>query len=513
MSSEAGQRRLSVKELLFAVLSGAVLALAFPPFRTGFLAYVGLVPLFLLIEDGRPRGGFLVGFIAGVALHLGALYWISGITVAGMLFSVLLLSTFLGIFTLLLNALIRRLGARAIWAAPFLWTAVEYLRSQGDLGFPWTALGNTQTYYPSLIQFATVTGVYGVSFWIVGLNIIIVHLLRARRDLRRVGVCVAALAALLFVPYVYGRAVMPDRELADDLRIAVVQPNIPPEVKWKDQNGVRISFETLERITREASCYAPDLVVWPETATPCYLRLRTGYRRIVQGLSDSLGVPILTGAPDRDMDTREAYNSAFLFSPGETTLQRYSKIHLVPISERVPFRDALPFLGRIKWEVLETGDWGQAFFSRGKEWTVFRHPKGAFSVLICFESIFPDLVRKFVRRGARFLVNITNDAWFGRSSAPYQHARAVVFRAVENRIAIARSANTGVSMFVDPYGRTFQTTGIFHPALLIGSLPLRTEETFYTRYGNLFSLGCIVTSVLVLGLGLGLYRFTASRRE
>ena len=213
------------------------------------------------------------------------------------------------------------------------------------------------------------------------------------------------------------------------------------------------------------------------------------------------------------MDTREAYNSAFLFSPGETTLQRYNKINLVPISERVPFRDALPFLGRIKWEVLETGDWGQAFFSRGKEWTVFRHPKGAFSVLICFESIFPDLVRKFVRRGARFLVNITNDAWFGRSSAPYQHARAVVFRAVENRIAIARSANTGVSMFVDPYGRTFQTTGIFHPALLIGSLPLRTEETFYTRYGNLFSLGCIVTSVLVLGLGLGLYRFTASRRE
>jgi len=487
-------RGFSLRELLFAALSGAALALAFPPFRTGFLAYAALVPLFLLLEDGRPRGGFLSGFAVGIVFHAGALYWIGGITVAGMLFSILLLSTFFGIFTLLLNVLTRRFGARAMWAAPFLWTAVEYLRSQGELGFPWTALGNTQTYYPSLIQYSTITGVYGVSFWIVALNVAVLRLIRADRSRRRLAVWAAVPVALFLVPYVYGRTEIPDRELSGDLRIAVVQPNIPPELKWRDPNGVRISFEALEQMTVEASRQTPDLVVWPETATPCYLRLRARYRSIVQGLADSLSVPILTGAPDYDVRTQEAYNAAFLFSPGEKRLQQYNKINLVPISERVPFRDRLPFLGGIKWEVLETGDWGQAFFSRGTDRTVFRHPKGVFSVLICFESIFPGHVRKFARQGAQVLVNITNDAWFGRSSAPHQHARVAVFRAVENRIAIARSANTGVSMFVDPYGRTFGTTEIFHPALRIRSLPLRSEETFYTRNGNLFSLGCTIIS-------------------
>ena len=515
MSNDTKRRGLSPKELLFAALSGAVLALAFPPLKTGFLAYAALVPLFLLIEDGRPRGGFLAGFAVGVVFHAAALYWIGGITVAGMLFAILLLSTFLGVFALLLNVLTRRFGARAMWAAPFLWTAVEYLRSQGELGFPWTALGSTQTYYPSLIQFATITGVYGVSFWIVTLNVVALRLIRAYRNRRRSIVWGVVLAALFAVPYTYGRMEIPDRELPGDLKIAVVQPNIPPEMKWRDSNGLEISFEALERMTVEASQYTPDLVVWPETATPCYLRLRARYRGIVQELADSLQIPILTGAPDYDVRTQNAYNAAFLFSPGERRLQQYNKINLVPISERVPFRDLLPLLGKIKWDVLETGNWGQAFFSRGTEWTVFQHPRGPFSVLICFESIFPDLVRKFARGGARFLVNITNDAWFGRSSAPHQHARAAVFRAIENRIGIARSANTGVSMFVDPYGRTFETTRIFTPALRIGSLPLRAEETFYTRYGNLFSLGCTLISAgaLLAALILRLRRTGDHRRE
>ena len=205
---------------------------------------------------------------------------------------------------------------------------------------------------------------------------------------------------------------------------------------------------------------------------------------------------MLTGAPHAN------YNAAFFVQPGATTLPSYAKMHLVPFGERTPYRDAIPLLRDIDWTRL-TGDLGPAEFARGTEHAVFAHPRHPFAVLICFESIFPDLVRQHVAAGARVLVNITNDSWFGRSAGPYQHALINAMRAVENRTAIARSATTGISLFIDPFGRTYEATDLFTPAVAVATVPVGQPATFYTRHGDIFAWSCLL---VVLGAFVARFR-------
>ncbi|MCK4590916.1 MAG: apolipoprotein N-acyltransferase [Candidatus Latescibacteria bacterium] len=482
------------RNFILSTASGALLALAFPPLGLGFIAYVGLAPFFLLFPQSEHKDALLYGFVAGLVFNAGTVYWICWATIAGGLFSVFFLSLFFMLFALLLNLVTQVWGIKGLLLAPFLWTAIEYLRSFGQLAFPWTLLGNTQTEYVPLIQFASITGVYGVSFWVVAINICLYSLFR-QIDLKKTRVggrlfSILVVLILLFVlPYVYGKRVIPKERLKGEVEVAIIQPSIPIDIKWGPE-GLPISFRTLEQMTLKVCHHRPDLIIWPETATPCYLTHERKYRRRLHSICDSVEIPIFTGSPHYDFQTRRFYNSAFLFMPGEREVQSYDKIHLVPGSERVPFSDTFGFLKTI---AHRAGD-----FSMGKRFTVFQHHKGRFSVLICFESIFPELTRQFVLRGAKFLVNITNDAWFGRTSGPYQHAQIAVFRAIENRIAIARCANTGVSMFIDPYGRISGATPIFAPRILVDTLPLRRGETIFTRYGNLLAKLCVT----VLGVAL-----------
>ncbi|RKY69400.1 MAG: apolipoprotein N-acyltransferase [Candidatus Latescibacterota bacterium] len=483
------------RDLILSTTSGALLSLAFPPLRLGFIAYGALVPFFSLFPHSKHKDALLCGFVTGLCFNAGTVYWICWPTLAGGLFSFFFLSLFFMLFALMLNLAIRSWGTKGFLFAPFLWTAIEYLRSFGQLAFPWTLLGNTQTEYTRLIQFASISGVYGISFWVVTINLCLYSLLRhATLKRGRVGerlfhVLVVILILLFIIPYIYGNRVIPKERLEGEVKVAVIQPSIPIDVKWAPE-GVTVSFSTLEQMTIRACSYRPDLVIWPETATPCYLMRQGEYRMRLHNFCDSLNVPILTGSPDYDFQTGRFYNSAFLFMPGKREVQGYDKIHLVPGSERMPFSDTFPFLKKF---AFRAGD-----FSAGKRFTVFQHPKGRFSTLICFESIFPELARQFALQGAQFLVNITNDAWFGRTSGPYQHAEIAVFRAIENRIAIARCANTGVSMFIDPYGRVSGATPIFTSRILVDTLPLRREETFFTRHGNLFSKVCVALSGIAL---------------
>ena len=435
-----------------------------------------------------------------MAFNLAALYWIAWITPAGMVASAAILSLYTGAFLLLLNLIVRRFGDQGLAAAPFLWTAIEYLRSFDDLAFPWTLIGNTQTYYLPLIQYAEITGVYGVSFWIVSVNLLIFLLVKNTKGRRRSVLLSGGIALSFLLPFLYGTAKIPKGRPGGAIKAAIVQPNVPIPVKWgRSGAGVDISLNILRKTSVQASQEALDLIVWPETAVPTNLRGRPKYRDAVHALVDSLEIPILTGAPDYIYETKETYNAAFLFRPGRRDLIRYDKIHLVPVSERMPYVDLIPLWvwEKINWETFSL-NFGPANFSRGKTLTIFELPKSTFAVLICFESVFPDLVRQFVQREAKFLVNITNDAWFGRTSSPFQHARIAVFRAIENRIPIVRCANTGVSMFIDPFGRTSQVTKIFEPALIIETIPLHGEGTFFTRYGNLFSKICVVIAGLAL---------------
>ncbi|UCG79569.1 MAG: apolipoprotein N-acyltransferase, partial [Desulfobacterales bacterium] len=235
----------------------------------------------------------------------------------------------------------------------------------------------------------------------------------------------------------------------------------------------------------------PDLIIWPETALPFYFlhdgKLTEEVLEVVRGSKTHF----LLGSPSfrRSGQRTRYYNSAYLVNPSAKVMGKYDKVHLVPYGEYVPLKRYFPFLGKM---VEAVGD-----FDSGNEGQVLLWGDERIGVLICFEAIFPELARSMVKNGAQLLINITNDAWFGRSSAPYQHLSMVVFRAVENHLAVARAANTGISAFVDPVGRLLDETPLFEEAIRTRSLPVMNHESFYARYGDIFAIGCILISLLI----------------
>ncbi|MCY3763147.1 MAG: apolipoprotein N-acyltransferase [Gemmatimonadetes bacterium] len=477
-------------------LSGLLLSLAFPTAPDHPMAwahgspwaFVALLPLFSCLPRPTWKEGFRCGWVTGFVFSLYSLYWVAFTQGGGpaVVAGTLLMAGYIGLFYGLAGAGIStavKAWPHAGWlAAALLWTGAEYLLSLGELGFPWLLLGSTQAVTVELIQYAEITGVYGVSFWAASVNAVLWLTLRAS-GLRPRLAGAAALLALFACPWWYSTAVIDSTPGEPGIRVGLVQNNLGLE-KWHS-GGLERSFTTLEQLSRAAAAQGPDLLVWPETAVPCQLRTREDCSGRVEELVAELGVPVLTGASDADPHTREPYNAAFYFT-ADRAPQRYAKMHLVPFGERTPFMDYVPLLRDIDWTAL-TGDLGPAEFARGRERTLFKHPGGDFAVLICFESVFPDLVRRHVAAGADFLVVITNDSWFGRTAGPYQHAQLAVFRAVENRTAIARCATSGVSLFVDPYGRTSQSTPIFTEAHAVGGLATGQRRTFYNRRGDLFA--------------------------
>jgi len=492
-----------------ALISGTLLAFSFPCHSRNPLAFlfhpawawVALIPLLTALSGAGFKQGFRQGWGAGSVFSLLSLYWVAhtqggGPAVVG---GTLLLAAYLGLFTGLFagaqNLLLQRWGTKALAAAPALWTAQEYLLSLGELGFPWLLLGHSQAVFPALIQHASITGVYGISFWVVLVNVLI-YLALSARPRRRLAALAGAVLSFL-VPWLYARVILPPSGTGEDtVRVALIQPSMTLEEKW-GPNGLERSFAALEELSQQAAERSPDLLVWPETAVPCYLRFRPDCRRRAEGLVDGLQIPLLTGASDYDYDRREPLNAAFFLRPDTSEMQTYAKMHLVPFGERTPFRDRIPLLRDIDWTVL-TGDLGPAEFAPGTEPTLFAHPQAPFAVLICFESVFPDLVRRSVARGARLLVNITNDSWFGRTAGPYQHAQLSIVRAVENRTAIARCATSGISLFIDPFGRTFQATELFAPAVAVRDLPVGQGGTWYTGHGDVFARLTLLAAALCL---------------
>ena len=492
--------------LLLAALSGALLALAFPNHPDHPLAVLhhplwahgALVPLLLALKDRGFKAGLAAGWISGLVWNLLSLYWVAytqgggPAVVAGTGLMAAYLGLFTGLCTGLFCVLATRWGTKALALLPVLWTGQEYLLSLGELGFPWLLLGHSQAALPHFIQYATATGVFGVSCWVVGLNALLYLALVERR------IFLAGVALGYLLPWLHAQSALATAVPAEGLRIGLIQPNTTYADKW-GPNGLERSFSALATLSRQAAKRDPELLVWPETALPCDPGRRAGCRGRVQALVEELDIPVLTGAPHAN------YNAAFFVQPGATALPWYAKMHLVPFGERTPYRDAIPLLRAIDWTRL-TGDLGPAEFARGTERAVFAHPRHPFAVLICFESIFPALVRQHVAAGARVLVNITNDSWFGRSAGPYQHALINAMRAVENRTAIARAATTGISLFIDPFGRTYEATDLFTPAVSVATVPVGQPATFYTRHGDLFAYGC-----LLVALGAFVARFRKPR--
>jgi apolipoprotein N-acyltransferase len=503
------------RQLLLAAASGALLVLAFPPVDFTPAAFVALVPIFHAVSGVRGRGlwsGFRLGFLAGVVFFLALLHWLvllssaqmnDPVTMSGPLaLLVLLQSLYWGFFSATSVFVLNRTAVPRVLVLPVLWVAFEQLRSLGVIGFTWGAVGYAAVPIPAAIQFVSVTGMFGASFWIVLVNALVLEIgvsSWGRSGRGRTIAFATALVLSLALPIIHGVWETRSSEWKSTMTVAVLQPNIPGEIKW-DAAYKSASFEALESLSLAAAVHRPDLIVWPETAAPSYLlRDRVDLAR-VGAIAQMAGAPILTGCPDIAVGEEageglgRALNSVLLIDTDGVPRAKYDKMKLVPFGEVIPFETVVPFLRSV--------DFGEADFWPGRDATVFELPEGRFSALVCYEATFPRMVRRFVNGGAELLVNVTNDVWYGRSAMPFQHASMAIMRCIEHRRSLARSANSGVSMMVDPHGRVIARTGIFERVLLVDELPVVSDRTFYARAGDLFPWCAVAAGALMAILGV-----------
>jgi apolipoprotein N-acyltransferase len=522
------------RSLVLAGASGLFLPLSFPKSDLGLLAWIALVPLHWALDGKNKAQAFWIGWLSGTIAFTGMMAWVvTAMTTYGKVPLVisygilLLLTAYLGLYVGLYSAgavwfqsLIPRYG---YFVFPCLWVTLELIRTYALSGLPWGLLGYSQYRHIEIIQIADHMGVYGVSFLIVLVNVALAEflswLMPYFRNFRpaRLPWELAAMATLLVtLSWQYGLATLSDVPFSDvprtSITVGVVQPNIDQAVKW----DTAYREETLARFDRltEKLGRATDLVVWPEAATPFVFEREPGYQLQLIALANRVRSPILFGSPAlRFYPDRRPYlmNSAYLLSPDGQVLGRYDKQHLVPFGEYIPFKSSiLFFLDKL---VEGIGD-----FEAGTGPTVLAltpNPKSAspgtaattlrpinFGVAICYEVIFPNLVRQFAANGAEFMVTLTNDAWFGPSAAASQHFSMVVFRSIENHLAFARSANTGISGFIDPFGRIVEATPIFTEQAIKATIQVWRPHTFYSRYGDVFAYGCVIICALLFLFGM-----------
>jgi apolipoprotein N-acyltransferase len=461
------------------------------------------VPLWAVLErvaaEEKPRRhAFRWGYLFGFVFFLVGMHWIArlsnvAITVPWLKYPAwVAAAAYLALFPALASALAVGLSLRSRFTlavtAPPAFLFVEELRASGELGFPWFQPGYAMHAYPRILQLASLGGVTLLTAWVLLVSVFLWRAVPwpgARPNASR-GLAVAGLAAALLLPWLWGgkalRAAdaMAARSQAPHAEVALIQANIPGEIKWsgKHESQILNTFLSLSDGAARASP-KPALIVWPETATGTYLRRQVDQAIAVAQLAARTKVPIFTGFADYSWDsvgTPRYWNAAGMFPPDGSLGPRYAKRHLVPFGERMPFQRWLPALGKIEL--------GQAEWTPGEEPVLFAGPGGAFSCLVCFEAIFPDLARDDVRHGARMLVNITNDEWFGNSVALSQHAGMAVVRAAENHVPLVRCANTGLTLIADATGRMRQRLPVFQAGVLVGDPGPPGLPTPYTRLGD-----------------------------
>jgi apolipoprotein N-acyltransferase len=469
---------------VLALASGVGLVLAFPGVDWSGAAWVSLAPVLVIAVTDRPRLAFTWGLLAGWLFFLLLLRWLnftfnvySDIPWPLTWLPTAALAGYCGLYTGLVAAAVswvarRRGPALALLAAPCFWVAAEWARGHLLGGFPWGNLGYSQHGQLPVIQVAELGGVYAVSFAVLAVNAALAGL--ATLDRRRALVGIGLAGAMILAVLGFGAWRLGEPAAAERATVTVMQPSIEQPLKW-DPRHVEGTLATYRALTQAAAAGKPDLIVWPETASPTLLRQDAALLEELRDLAARAQVRLLVGSVDVDARTRAVFNTAFLVT-GEGIAGRYDKIQLVPFGEYVPLSSVIGFVR----------GWAQ-FISElepGSSAVVFPGPPAPFGVVICYEGIFPGLVRRFVHGGARLVVNMTNDAWFGRTDGPLQHLGMYSLRAVEHRTAIVRAANTGVSAFIAPSGRIVRTLGLYERGLLTDAVPLRQRQTLYTRLGD-----------------------------
>jgi len=492
--------RTRVPLLLVAALVGAA---AYPHIDWWLGAWLFLAPVFALGIVSPPRRALADGWLHGAVFFMVLLRWLdhtfgnySAIPWPLSWLPIAALAGYCGLYVGAVSAglawLAPRIGAGwALAATPTLWVAGEWLRGWLMDGFPWGLLGYSQHAVLPVIQIAELGGVYGVSLVLVAANAALAGL--AALGWRRALPGLAGAAALVVATLGFGFAALRALEAdagAPRVPIAVIQPNVEQTLKWNPAHRAEI-LGRYERLTREAARGRPAAVLWPETAAPILLRADPPLLAHLVALAGELGTPLLVGSVDRQETPRPAFlNSAFLLT-GRGITAKYDKIHLVPFGEYVPLSALIGFVR--SWAEFISD------FAAGERVTVFPLGTASFGTVICYEVIFPELFRQFVAGGAAFMANITNDAWFGETSGPWQHLGALPLRAVENRVAIARAANTGISAFVEPTGRISAWLPLGETGVLAQTVALRRgPATLYTRYGDWLPWACVAAAVAVV---------------
>jgi apolipoprotein N-acyltransferase len=536
-----GLKWLSQRRFLLAALAGVLWACAFP--KIGVAGFGWIAPGLIAVSAAGKRGGesFRIGYVAGLAYYLISLYWLllipyrwHGVPLgpgAGWL----ALGAFLALFTggwvwalnrfsglaqeevignTVPNAWYGRLRWTLFGAA--FWVMEEMVLARVFGGFPWDLLGVSQYQMTPLIQFVSVTGVYGVSFLMVWFSLSLgcagVMLLR-RPGARSVWVAEVFLPMLV----VAGAFNFGFRELRQEIpaertvKVAMIQPSIPQTLIWNQGADAQRLREVL-RVSEEALTNKPDLLLWPEAAVPSLLRYDQETFDAITGLARKHGVWMILGADDmepkpgaKNSKERLFFNCSFLIDPAGKLMERYVKRNLVMFGEYVPLRDWLPFLG---WFTPIDGG-----FTPGKGPIPFALPslKLKVSTLICYEDIFAHLGPDSSGEDIDFLINLTNDGWFGEGAAQWQHAVTGLFRAIENRRPLVRCTNNGLTCWIDSFGRLHhQTTGgVYGPGFMVADIPVSRPEspTFYNRHGDVFGWGCVILAIGGLGgTFLGLVR-------
>jgi apolipoprotein N-acyltransferase len=455
------------------------------------------------VLKGQPAlRAFVLGLITGVVFFVGTVYWTGAVlsTFGGLpgilaVVAVLLLSSYLAIypaiFSVIAARLVARAGASALLLAPPIWVATEFARGYVFGGFPWVPLGNSQVTVLPVVQIASLFGVYGVSLLVAFVNAAIAFaLLEPGRARTRV---VAAAGLLLLVVAVWGTWRVADSSLTrlgTPIRVGLIQGNIAQDDKWKPSEARRI-FTTYIAMTRDAVRRGAQYVIWPESSTPFTFGEDPSGDQAVRALALEVGVPILVGSDELVHSTPPAsYNSAFQVAPDGRTAAVYRKMHLVPFGEFIPLQHWISFVAPLVKRLMP--------FSEGESSVMLPVGSHRASTSICYEVVFPALVRDAVNMGSELLTTITNDGWYGNSSAPFQHFELASMRAIEQGRYLARAANTGISGLIDPYGRVLARSGIFEQVGLVGEVRFLPTRTMYARVGDVVAYASIAITLLAL---------------
>lgn len=492
-----------------ALLSGVLLAASFPKYGHAAFAWTALAPLFIavVLEATRtaahaPRRGrlFLLGWITGATHFSLTVSWVvevmhlhGGLPVIVAWLVMFLLAAYLAIYpavcAVLIGRAVRRHGVGAIWFAPLLWVATEWLRGWVGGGFPWALLGTSQADVVPIIQLASVTGVFGVSLLLALVSAAAATCVLTR-DRRHVAGAVAVLLAVVVVAAagvwrVTGEDLVRRGEV---VKVGLLQGNVAQDQKWDPAYRAVILDRYLE-LSRRVISLGARLVVWPEASTPFFLEAEPEAAAPIRALARETGTPMIIGTDEyeRRPDGDRIYNSAVAIGDDGQSRGGYRKMQLVPFGEYVPLKSLLFFVGPLVQKVSD--------FSPGTVPAVLDASGIRTGVSICYEVVYPWISRAFAAGGAQLLTTITNDAWFGHSSAPHQHFAQARVRAVEQGRFLVRAANTGISGVVDPYGRVRLATPLFEEAAVTHDVRLISSRTVYSHIGDLVAwLGLLVAA-------------------